>query len=181
MMDEQDEGTRTGVWVVLGIVALLLFGLIGALLVRQSHKAAKPVAAAATAKTAAVAAPAAALPVVDKDTLSDAPLAGTVVGTLYFASGSAALAADAGVALAAARDAANAAPSKNITLSGFHDATGSAAQNAELAKQRAKAVREALAGLGVSRDRLVLRKPELTTGGANDKEARRVEVRLVDA
>jgi outer membrane protein OmpA-like peptidoglycan-associated protein len=177
MMDEQDEGTRTGVWVALGIVAFLLFGLIGGLVIRQTHKAPKPAAVAA----ATAAAPAAAMPLVDRDTLSDAPLAGVVVGTLYFASGSAGIAADAGVALAAIRDAAAGAPGKNLTISGFHDATGGAALNAELAKQRAKAVREALVAQGVDRARLVMRKPELTTGGADDQQARRVEVRLVDA
>ncbi len=177
MMDDQDEGTRTGVWVTLGIVSFLLFGLIGGLVIRQTNKAPKP----ATAAAAAPAAAAAALPQVDRDTLSDAPLAGVVVGTLYFASGSAAMAADAGVALAAIRDAAAAAPGKNLTISGFHDATGGAALNAELAKQRAKAVREALVTQGVDRARLVMRKPELTTGGTDDQQARRVEVRLVDA
>ena len=30
-MDEQDEGARVGLWVVLGIITLLLFGLIGGL------------------------------------------------------------------------------------------------------------------------------------------------------
>ena len=182
MMDEQDEGTRTGVWVAVGVVGLLLFGLIGGLLMRQAGKAPQAPKTAAAAAVAAVAAPAAALPQVDRGTLSDAPLAGVVVGTLYFASGSAAMAADAGVAMAAIRDAAAGAPGKNLTISGFHDATGGAALNAELAKERAKAVREALVNQGIDRARLVMRKPELTTGGgSNDQQARRVEVRLVDA
>jgi outer membrane protein OmpA-like peptidoglycan-associated protein len=173
MMDEQDEGTRTGVWVALGVVAFVVLGLLGALGLRQiNKKAAAPVAAAAPAAVAG-------LPEAEK--LVDVALTGEVVGTLYFASGSSALAADAGVAMAAIVHAAAQNPGKNLLISGFHDATGDAAKNAELAKERAKAVREALVAVGVERARLVMRKPELTTGGADNAEARRVEVRAVDA
>ncbi len=92
----------------------------------------------------------------------------------YFAPGKAELASG---ALAALADAIQAAQSgKQLVISGYHDATGDAAFNAELAKQRAFAVRDALVGAGVSESSLELSKPEETTGSGNNAEARRVEV-----
>ena len=46
MMDENDDGARVGLWVVIGIIALLLFGLIGGLAMRAmgTKTAAVPVA-----------------------------------------------------------------------------------------------------------------------------------------
>lgn len=64
-----------------------------------------------------------------------------------------------------------------IVLSGFVDSTGSADQNAELAKQRAQAVRNVLTDNGVAADRIELRKPEVITAGAgDDRQARRVDI-----
>ena len=63
-------------------------------------------------------------------------------------------------------------------VSGFHDVTGDAALNAELAKQRALAVRDALKGLVVAEDKIELKKPEETTATGSNAEARRVEVVL---
>ncbi|MDP1686034.1 OmpA family protein [Hydrogenophaga sp.] len=94
----------------------------------------------------------------------------------YFASGKADLAPGALVALGDAIAAAKAG--KQLVLSGFHDATGDPAFNAELAKKRALAVRDALVGAGVAETRMELKKPEQTTGTGNDAEARRVEVMI---
>ncbi len=94
----------------------------------------------------------------------------------YFASGKADLASGALVALGDAIAAAKAG--KQLVLSGFHDATGDPAFNAELAKQRALAVRDALVGAGVAESSMELKKPEQTTGTGNDAEARRVEVMI---
>ena len=99
--------------------------------------------------------------------------------TFYFASGKAELAAGANEALADIVD--GVAQGKTAVVSGFHDATGSAQVNAELSKQRAMAVRDALLALGVSESSIELKKPEqmeITTGSA--AEARRVEVVLAD-
>ncbi len=70
------------------------------------------------------------------------------------------------------------AEGKKAVISGFHDATGDAALNAELAKQRAFAVRDALKTLGVAEDKIELKKPEVTTATGSNAEARRVEVTL---
>jgi outer membrane protein OmpA-like peptidoglycan-associated protein len=94
----------------------------------------------------------------------------------YFASGKADLASGALDALGEAIAAAKAG--KKLVLSGFHDATGDPAFNAELAKQRAIVVRDALVGAGVAEARMELKKPEQTTGTGNNAEARRVEVMI---
>ena len=67
---------------------------------------------------------------------------------------------------------------KTLAIGGFHDSTGSIEVNAELAKQRAMGVRDVLKGLGVADDKMELRKPEQMLGGADDAEARRVDVTL---
>lgn len=95
----------------------------------------------------------------------------------YFASSKAALAPGALAALADAIAASKAG--KRLVISGFHDATGGAALNAELAKKRAVAVRDALLGAGVDGSLLELKKPEQTQGTGNKAEARRVEVMVV--
>jgi outer membrane protein OmpA-like peptidoglycan-associated protein len=97
---------------------------------------------------------------------------------LYFDLGKADLPADAGAALAAIVKAARDGH-RRIAVSGYHDASGDAAANAELAKQRALAVRDLLAGAGVPSASIELRKPELTTGDGDPREARRVEVTLL--
>jgi len=75
-------------------------------------------------------------------------------------------------------DAARMQADKVVLISGFHDASGDAATNAELAKKRALAVRHALEANGVAPDHLVMDKPLVTAGGADAREARRVEIRL---
>lgn len=173
MLDELDDGARTGVWVALGVVAFVLFGLLGGLAIRQMKPAAAPALPVAAVPAAAA--------VADAEVLVDEPLAGDLAATLVFDTGSAALGGDAAAMLGAARDAANAAPARRVVISGFHDSTGDPAMNQALAKQRAVAVRDALAADGVARERLVLRRPASTEGGgADDPQARRVEVRLVD-
>jgi outer membrane protein OmpA-like peptidoglycan-associated protein len=167
MLDDQDEGARIGVWVALGVVAMLLFGLIFGLAYRSTKDKA-PAAPKATAVAAASA-----------DAVLDLPLSGDVVGKVYFEVGKAELPGDAAKALDDALAAVNADTARKVMLSGFHDASGDPAKNAELAKERAKSVREALKAKGVAADRIVLRKPEQTAAEGPADEARRVEIRLV--
>ncbi len=168
MMDENDDGARVGLWVVIGIITLLLFGLIGGLAIRSlGHKA--PAAPAVAVVPAAAA-----------DLLIDVPLSGEIVGKLYFELGKAELPADATAALAPVLKALADNPAKKLVLAGFHDPSGDATVNAELAKNRAKAVRAALTSQGVDAARLALRKPEQTAADGPADEARRVEIRLVD-
>jgi cytochrome c oxidase subunit 2 len=120
---------------------------------------AAPVASAASSDASAPAASATSLP-----------------ASVYFETGKDALPADAASVVQAAADYSKAHPDAKLTLSGFTDATGSAAKNAELAKTRAQAVRDALKAAGVAEDRIILKKPETITGGADPREARRVEI-----
>lgn len=169
MLDDQDEGTRVGLWVVLGIILLLLFGLAGGLGLRALNAKKAPPAAAA------------AVPVTVVEIVEvDIPLGGDLVGKLYFELGKAELPADVSAALAPVLKAVADAPAKKLVLAGFHDPSGDAATNAELAKNRAKAVRAALSAQGVAAERLILRKPEQTAADGPAEEARRVEIRLVD-
>ncbi|RCW72699.1 sodium-translocating pyrophosphatase [Pseudorhodoferax soli] len=92
----------------------------------------------------------------------------------YFASAKADLATGSEAALAEVAKAV--AAGKRAVVSGYHDASGDAAKNAELARQRAVAVRDALKTAGVPEDKVELRKPEQTTAGGPPAEARRVEV-----
>lgn len=171
MFDELDDGPRIAVWAVLGVVALLLFGLLGGLAMRTLN-------AKAGAAAGATAAAAGAVVVAEELILVDEPLVGELAGTLYFESASAALPADAAAVLETIKAAAEAAPGQRVVVSGFHDASGDPAKNAELAKERAKSVRAALQAAGLDAARLVLRKPESTTGSGEANEARRVEVRV---
>ncbi len=95
---------------------------------------------------------------------------------LYFDTGKTALPSDASASLAPIVEWLNAHPESKAVLSGYHDPRGNQAVNAELAKNRAKAVREALKTAGIDEARIEMRKPESVNGGVDLAEARRVEV-----
>ncbi|MBK7591081.1 MAG: efflux RND transporter periplasmic adaptor subunit [Betaproteobacteria bacterium] len=63
-----------------------------------------------------------------------------------------------------------------IDVTGFADRTGNRSANAELAKRRAMAVRDALIAEGVPADRVRLKAPQEVTGSGSDRDARRVEI-----
>lgn len=168
MSSQDDEPEFRVMAFVLMVAVVLAIGLAVAFGIQKSRgTGSHSVAATAPATTAAVAAPVG-------DDASVVVENGVV--KFYFASGKADLAPGALDALA---DAIRAAKSgKRLTLSGFHDATGDPAFNAELAKQRAMVVRDALVGAGVAETAMELRKPEQTTGTGANAEARRVEVMI---
>lgn len=180
-MSSQDNDQDMRVVAAVLIAAILLaVGLALGIGIHKARSGAAGATAAAPAAPAVVAAePAPAVPVAAVPASDDASVVvedGVV--KFYFASGKADLAPGAidalGDAIAAAKG------GKRLVLSGFHDATGDAAFNAELAKQRAFAVRDALVGAGVAESSLELKKPEETTGTGNAAEARRVEVVIAD-
>jgi ammonium transporter, Amt family len=97
-----------------------------------------------------------------------------------FAVGKSELPADAAASAKAVADYLATAKDAKVTISGFVDASGDPAKNAELAKARAFAVRDALKAAGVAEDRLVLAKPaDIKAGGGGEADARRVEVTLL--
>ena len=67
-------------------------------------------------------------------------------------------------------------PSAKALVSGFHDPRGSLSTNQALSFNRATSVRDLLGTLGIAFDRVLLNKPQSTTGSGSLAEARRVEV-----
>jgi membrane fusion protein, multidrug efflux system len=63
-----------------------------------------------------------------------------------------------------------------ISITGYTDRTGNAAANAELARRRAEAVRDALVEAGIQPERIRLQAPADVTGSGNDDRARRVDI-----
>ena len=158
MNDQNDESQNYALMVLAGLIALVVAGVLMLAARAGTGGATKGPSATVTAVAAAI--------------------AGEPEGRVYFALGSDALPADASETLVKVADAARAQSGKVVLISGFHDASGDAATNAELAKKRALAVRHALEANGVAPDRLVMDKPMVTTGGADERQARRVEMRL---
>ena len=172
MFEQEDEGARIGLWVVIGVLFFVLVGVVGGVVLRHLHGKAAPAAAAVTAVEA---------PAVQAEVeLLDEPLAGDVVATLFFEVAKAELPADAPAAVATCVAAMVQAPARRLVTSGFRDATGDPAFNAELAKQRAITLRLALIAAGADPARVPLRQPDSTLGDGTNAEARRVEARLVD-
>jgi cytochrome c oxidase subunit II len=145
-------------------------------------------AAVAPAATAAAVAPAATAPAVapaaTAAALAPAATAAAVEGlplSVLFATGKSALDSQAQQVLGKAIALLKAKPDAKIALSGFVDSSGSAAKNAELAKQRAFAVRDALTKAGVAAERIELRKPSQIDAGAGADAARARRVDIVSA
>jgi outer membrane protein OmpA-like peptidoglycan-associated protein len=173
-MSSQDNDPDIRVVAVVLVAAILLaMGLAVGMGLSQVRSAGAPASSMVTAP--AVASGAAAVLLVSDDA---SVVVESGVVKFYFASGKADLASG---ALGALRDSVAAAQAgKELVISGFHDATGDPAFNAELAKQRAMAVRNILVGAGVVDASIELKKPEQTTGSGNDAEARRVEVMIAN-
>jgi outer membrane protein OmpA-like peptidoglycan-associated protein len=95
---------------------------------------------------------------------------------LYFDTGKTTLPGDANITLTPIVEWLKAHDNAKAVLSGFHDPRGNQAVNEELAKNRAKSVREALKTAGIDEARIEMRKPESVNGGGDLAEARRVEV-----
>ncbi len=174
-MSERENEERGVVWAVLiGVVLLAISLAVGMGLYRTSKVPAA--AAGAAAQSASAPAPTAAM--ARGGVAGDGPSIRVDNGVVkfYFASGSAELAPGAADALGDIVK--GVAAGQKAVISGFHDTTGDPASNEELAKQRALAVRNALAALGIGDDKLELRKPVATAADGANAQARRVEVTL---
>jgi outer membrane protein OmpA-like peptidoglycan-associated protein len=158
---DNDETRRAGLWVVFTVVGLVVAAVIGFATVRTLTAPAAPAAQREDVG----------------ETAEEAALIGEPVLRVYFELGQASLSPETVSALSAVAEQARSS-GNTVYISGFHDASGSAAANAELAKQRALAVRHALEADGVPPAQLVLRRPALTLGDGDPREARRVELHL---
>jgi outer membrane protein OmpA-like peptidoglycan-associated protein len=161
MLDQDDDDLRIVFGVIFGVIALVI-GLVVGLGVHKLHRAKAPPAAV----------------VMVEEAYAEVEPQGEALVKLYFAVGEAVLPADAAEALAKVKAAAAEKEGAIVLLSGFHDETGSAAVNAELAKNRALAVKAALVAAGMAGDKILLRKPAVTLGEGSPEEARRVEIRV---
>jgi outer membrane protein OmpA-like peptidoglycan-associated protein len=180
MFNQDEEEQRYGLWVAFGAIFLVIALVLG-VAISKAHK--KKAALAKPAATVMAAAPVAAIAAVAATTASataadDIKPMGEPIVKVYFESGKSALPEDAGKSLSAVVAAATAEAGKKVLISGFHDSTGDPAKNAQLAKLRAMAVRDALKAQGIDEARFALRKPEVLTGSGDGAEARRVELRV---
>lgn len=105
-----------------------------------------------------------------------ATAAAPLLARVLFDTGVSALPADATKTLAPVIEAATRSAGIRLSVSGYHDKSGDPDKNAELAKERAIAVRDALVAAGVSVERVELSKPRVTEGGTDDTLARRVDI-----
>lgn len=169
-MSSQDDGQKVGLVVVAGVVGLVVASVLFLGISSASRHGAKPAAAQSDAP--------AAVQMIDE--LLDITPQGPALAVVYFESGASAVSPEADAALADVVKALAADSGKQVLLSGYHDASGDAVTNAELAKERAKAVRAALVLHGVPVTQVRLRKPEVTLADGPAREARRVEIRLID-
>lgn len=174
MSDQDDNETQGIVFAVLGFVVAGVIALVSGVAIWKSSQSAQPVVqpVAIEAPAAAPAEPAAAAEE------SDIAPVGDALAKVYFAVGSATLNAEDQAVVSKTVEALAAHAEAIVLLSGFHDESGDPAKNAELAKQRALAVRDALVAGGVAVDRVKLRKPESTVGTGSAEEGRRVEIRV---
>ena len=157
---------------IINIVALLIVPLV--VKIHGGDMPATPAKAEAPMSAPAAAAAPAAAPGVDAASVK---VEGGVV-KFYFASGKSDIAADGAAALADILK--GVATGKKAVISGYTDPSGDPAKNAELAKQRAFAVRDLLKAGGAAEDKIELKKPEdIKAGATSAAEGRRVEVTLM--
>lgn len=159
-MQQDDDNQNLVLGILFGIIALVIGLVIGlSVYVTGQNRAPAPVAAV----------------VAEEPEIAEV---GEPLVKFYFESGKAELPAGAADEIAKVIAKLAEDPSKLVLLSGYHDETGGAAVNAEVAKARAVAVKDALIAAGLAADKVKMRKPAVTLGGADPAEARRVEVRV---
>ena len=158
---------------IINIVALLIVPLVVKV---HGGEAPAPAAAAPTAVVASAVPAVASAPGVEPDNASVKVEGGVV--KFYFASGKSTLADGAKEAVDVIVK--GVAAGQKAAISGYVDASGDPAKNAEIAKQRAFAVRDLLKASGVADDKIELKKPDdIKAGATNAAEGRRVEVALM--
>ena len=159
-MQQDDDNQNLVLGILFGIIALVIGLVIGlGVYVTGQNRAPAPVAAV----------------VAEEPEIAEV---GEALVKFYFESGKAELPAGAEGELAKVVAKLAEDPSRLVLLSGYHDETGGAAVNAEVAKARAVAVKDALVAAGLAADKVKMRKPAVTLGGTDPAEARRVEVRV---
>jgi K(+)-stimulated pyrophosphate-energized sodium pump len=134
-----------------------------------------PAAPAAPAEASTAAAVVAAAPA--SSSAAGASAAGALPVVVFFETGRFEILEDGRARIRTAAGAIKAGTLPKVEITGYTDRTGDVAVNEELAKNRAKAVKDALVAEGVSETVIVLQPPAYVTGSGNDAEARRVEIK----
>jgi outer membrane protein OmpA-like peptidoglycan-associated protein len=169
---DDDRDNRFALGLIFLLVGAVVASVIGFGAYKARANASKKVAPPAVAATVAPATASAAA----ADVASVKVENGVV--KFYFASGKTELAQDGAKALADILAAAK--TGKKVGISGYVDPSGDAAKNAELAKQRAFAVRDLLTSSGVPEGQIVLVRPsDIKAGATSAAEGRRVEVFMI--
>ncbi len=159
-MQEDDDNQNLVLGILFGIIALVIGLVIGLTVYVTGQTNTKAASVAEVAEVPEIAE------------------VGDALAKLYFDSGMAELPANAAEEVAKVVAKLQEDPNKIVLISGYHDETGGAAVNAEVAKARAVALKDALIAAGVPADKVAMRKPAVTLGGTDAAEARRVEVRV---
>jgi K(+)-stimulated pyrophosphate-energized sodium pump len=105
--------------------------------------------------------------------------AGAVAGgpvVVFFETGKFEILEDGRARIRTAAGAIKAGTIPKVEITGYTDRSGDPAVNEELAKHRAKAVKDALVAEGVAEGIIVMQPPAYVTGSGNDAQARRVEI-----
>jgi cytochrome c oxidase subunit 2 len=182
MDDDSNENGGLVAWVIglavtLAIAVAVLAGTAafqsGPDTAASTSTSAAGIAAAAPGTAAAAAAPTAGASFIAPGTVT---AAAPLLARVLFDTGVSTLPADAARTLAPVIEAATRSAGIRLAVSGYHDKTGDPEKNAELAKERAIAVRDALVAAGVSLERVELSKPRVTEGGTDNTLARRVDI-----
>ncbi len=175
MSSQSDEGTGIALGAGVGVIVLVL-GLVFGVVMHQHNASKKATAMAKAAVPAAV--PAAVAPAVAPAGDAASVTVDNGVVKFYFAPAKAELAQDGAKALTDILAAAKSG--KKIGISGFVDPSGDPQKNAELAKERAFAVKELLTSSGVPDGQIVMVRPnDIKAGATSAAEGRRVEVFLL--
>ena len=168
--DSEQKAALGIVWAIVGVVVvavLLLAGYFGLTAGKSGSQPAATVSAPQNAVAPAVANVAAS---------TEQAAAGVPAAVkIFFETGKSEVPASAATDVAPIAMYLKANSAATVAVSGYHDASGNAEVNAEVSKERAKAVRAVLVTAGVEESRVVLDKPQVSLGG-NDADARRVEV-----
>jgi len=134
-------------------------------------------APAVPAAPAAAPAPAAPTAVAAAPATTGAAAAGALPAAVFFEVGKFVILDEGKAKIVAAAVAVKQGNVGKVEITGYTDKTGDIAANEELAKNRAKAVKDALIAEGVAESAIVMQPPAYVTGSGNDAEARRVEIK----
>ena len=167
--------------VVDGMVKLSPGAPVKIVATKTASETASPKTGAAPAPAGSTAGPTAGGSEATAAAASASPDASPLPARIYFTVDSARLDADATAAVANAAVYLAGHPDAVVEITGYADKTGNHSKNVVLAKERAKTVRNALFDQGVKDGQVAMKPPADVTGGPDDREARRVEIKIASA